>query len=174
MDAEKIKVLLIRESRYTYSPLMDRLGRDGCECYFAASKREVGSLLENHGFDLVLGPIKLKSESLYPLIGLLEGSCTTLFYSQAVEHGCWWLPALQRGKNRFGAPAFRPGEFVTVLDAAIEEIRSGKRVAPENQPHIASHHSESVSKLAYSRIVPCTASPVSVNSLSLAAQGVLA
>ena len=123
MDAPKIKVLLIHESQNTYSPLTDHLRRGGCECCFAASKREAGLLLDNHTFDLVLGPIRLKSESLYPLIGRLNGSLTTLFYSQSVEHGCWWLPALRRGQNCFGAPAFRPGEFVTVLDATIEEIR---------------------------------------------------
>jgi hypothetical protein len=140
MHASKIKVLLIRESQNTYSPLTDHLRRGGCECCFAASKREAGLLLDNNTFDLVLGPIRLKSESLYLLIGLLDGSLTTLFYSQAVEHGCWWLPALRRGQNCFGAPAFRPGEFVTVLDAIIAEIRSSMRVAAEAQPHIASQH----------------------------------
>ena len=170
MHASKIKVLLIRESQNTYSPLTDHLRRGGCECCFAASKREAGLLLDNHTFDLVLGPIRLKSESLYPLIGRLDGSLTTLFYSQPVEHGCWWLPALRRGQNCFGAPAFRPGEFVTVLDAIIAEIRSSMRVAAEAQPHIASQHSGSVVKPPYSRRVPRATLSINAKSLSLSTE----
>ena len=126
MGLDKIKVLLIREGRKTWSPLTDRLEKSECECCFAASVREVDTLLSSHDFDLVLGPLRLKSDSLYPLIGLLEGSRSTLFYSQAVENGCWWLPALWQGLNCFGAPAFRPGEFATVLD--VPHSRTGSPV----------------------------------------------
>lgn len=170
MDAAKIKVLLIHESQNTYSPLTDHLSRGGCECRFAASQREVGLLLDSHGFDLVLGPMRLKSESLYPLMGRLDGSLATLFYSQAVERGYWWLPALRRGQNCFGAPACRPGEFVTVLDATIEEIRFRVRVAAETQPHVVSQHSGAVVELPYSRRVPLTMLPISATSPSLATQ----
>jgi hypothetical protein len=173
MEAVKIKVLLIHASQNTYSPLTDHLSRSRCECCFAPSKREVGLVLDNQAFDLVLGPIQLKSESLYPLIGLLEGSVATLFYSQAVERGYWWLPALRRGQNCFGAPACRPGEFVTVLDATIEEIRSSTRVAAETQRHIAFQHSGSVVELPYPRRVPRTMLPISAKSPSLAAQEAL-
>jgi hypothetical protein len=173
MDAAKIKVLLIHQSQNTRSPLTDYLSRSGCECRFAASKREVGLLLDNHAFDLVLGPIRLKSESLYPLISLLDGSRATLFYSQPVERGYWWLPALRRGENCFGAPACRPGEFVTVLDATIEEIRSRMRVAAGTQLHNVSQHSGAVVELPYSRGVPLTMLPISAKSPSLPAQRAL-
>ena len=124
MDAKKIEVLLIRKSRNAYSPLTDRLERSGCACRLATSNKTVGVLLDNHRFDLVLSPVRVNSDSFYPLIGLLDGSHTTLFFSHAVQDGCWWLPALWRGFNCFGAPAYRPGEFVTVLDKTIEEIQS--------------------------------------------------
>ena len=173
MDVAKIKALLIHESQNTRSPLTNYLSRVGCECHFAASRQVVGLLLDKHAFDLVLGPIRLKSESLYPLIGLLDGSLATLFYSQAVERGYWWLPALRRGQNCFGAPACRPSEFVTVLDATIEEIRSSMRVAAENQLHTVSQNSGAVVELPYSRRVPLTMLPISAKSPSLPAQRAL-
>jgi hypothetical protein len=88
-------------------------------------------------------------------------SRTTLFYSQEVEDGCWWLPALRRGTNCFGAPAFRPSEFVTVLDETIEEIRSSMCVEAETQPAIASRHSGSIIAIPFSRRVSLSAIPVS-------------
>jgi hypothetical protein len=167
MDAEKIiKVLLIRKRQTAHSPLMDRLGGSGCECRVATSNQEVGVLLDNHGFDLVLGPIRLHGDSLYPLIEQLEGSRTTLFFSQAVENGCWWLPAMWRGLNCFGAPAYRSGEFATVLDKTIEEIRSSAPVV--TQPVMAFHQSSSIVNLPYSRGVPLAKLAVSAKSVRLA------
>jgi hypothetical protein len=159
MNAKKIKVLLIRSNQSAHSPLMDRLGRSGCECELATSHEKVGALLDDHGFDLVLGPIKMDSDSLYPLIGILNGSRATLFLSQPVEHGCWWLPALWRGVNCFGAPAYRPSEFVTVLDKTIEAIRSSVRMTVETQAPMAPGYSRSAVSLPNSRSLPVTELP---------------
>jgi len=126
-------------------------------------------LLDNHGFDLVLGPIRLNTNSLYPLIGLLDGSRTTLFFSQAVENGCWWLPALRRGLNCFGAPAYRPDEFVTVLDKTIEEIRSSVHVAVETQSPMASRNSSSVVTLPSCRKMSRMKLPMSATSVNFPA-----
>jgi hypothetical protein len=168
MGANKTKVLLIREGRMTWSPLTDRLGESECECCFAVSVREVDELLGKHDFDLVLAPLRLKSDSLYPLIGLLEGSRSTLFYSQAVEDGCWWLPALWRGLNCFGAPAFRPAEFATVLDATLKDIGYSRRMAEEAWIHIVPRRSVPAAKPPYPRRVSRMELPVSPKSSSLA------
>jgi hypothetical protein len=74
------------------------------------------------GFALVLSPMRLRDSSLFPLIGLLDGSGITLFYFHAVEDGCLWLPALRRGQKCFGSSAMRPSEFVAALDDVIEGI----------------------------------------------------
>ena len=170
MDAEKIKVLLIGETENTNSTLTERLVRGGCECCFAASNREVDALLDNNGFDLMLGPIRLRDDSLYPLIGLLDGSRTTLFYSQTVEDGCWWLPGLWRGLNCFGAPALRPGEFAAALEATIEDIRSRADVTVEAAPPITPHHSDSAVKLPYFGGLPHTGLLLGSESLSRSAR----
>jgi hypothetical protein len=92
-------------------------------------------LLDQRTFDLVLGPVRLESDSLYPLIDRLEGTGTTLFYSLGVEDGCWWLPALRRGENCFGEPAIHSSAFMGVLEKAIHEIRQGALMAAESLRH---------------------------------------
>ena len=115
MDAKNLKSLLIGSSG-KFSLLSSRLRNNRCDCWFGHSRQEVFRLLDNQSFDLVLGPIRLNEDSLYPLIGRLDGSDTTLFYSQAVEDSYLWLPALRWGMNCFGTSALRSSEFVTVLD----------------------------------------------------------
>ena len=103
MDTQTIDVLLIRKGQTGHSPLSNRLARRGCQCLFATSSQEIGPLLASHHCDLVLGPVRLDGDSLYPLISHLHGSRTTLFYYLIVEDGCWWLPAVWMGANCFGA-----------------------------------------------------------------------
>jgi hypothetical protein len=131
MKAQKLKVLLIRESQngQGYSPLSTRLAARGCDCRIAVSNREVDALIEEHHFDLVLGPIRLDGDSLYRLIDLLAGGNTTLFYSLGVEEGCSWLPALRRGENCFEAPAIPHKAFV----AALEKSHRGNRLYNSNR-----------------------------------------
>jgi DNA-binding NtrC family response regulator len=134
MEARKPKILLVGENPQGSSYLVSRLEGHGCECRFAASYQEACALLRKEGFDLVLSPIRLLSGSVFPLIDVLEGSGTTMFYSHAVEDSCWWLPALQKGQRCFGSPALRPSEFISQLDRIIEETQSGGRMEPTKQP----------------------------------------
>lgn len=129
MGTEMPKVLLVAESPQGCSYLAQRLQERGCHCEVAASYPETCSLLRIQHFDLVLSPMRLRDKSLFPLIDLLDGSAVTLFFSHAVEQGCWWLPALHHGERCFGSAALRPSEFVTALDDAIEKLRRDGRVA---------------------------------------------
>ena len=122
MEPRRPKALLIGESPQGSSNLAKRLQERGCECEFAVSYREACSRLMGEGFALVLSPMRLRDSSLFPLIGLLDGSGITLFYFHAVEDGCLWLPALRRGQKCFGSSAMRPSEFVAALDDVIEGI----------------------------------------------------
>jgi len=122
MEPRRAKVLLVGENAQGSSYLAKRLQGRGCECEFALSYQEACWLLRAQDFDLVLSPMRLRDDSLFALIGLLDGSGITLFYSHAVENGCWWLPALRRGQECFGSSALRPSEFVAALEEAIEEI----------------------------------------------------
>lgn len=122
MEPRRAKVLLIGENPQGFSYLAKRLQDRGCECECAVSSQQACSLLRTQPFDLVLSPMRLHDGSLFSLISLLKGSGVTLFFSHAVEDGCWWLPALRHGHDCFGSSALRPSEFVAVLDKTIEEI----------------------------------------------------
>ena len=134
------KVLMIGENPQGSSYLAKRLQERGCECEFAVSYQEACWLLRAQDFDLVLSPMRLRDGSLFPLIDLLDGSGITLFYSHAVDDGCWWLPALRHGQNCFGSSALRPSEFAAALDEAIEEVldRHAARNAQQSPVHESS------------------------------------
>jgi hypothetical protein len=169
MAAQKVDVLLIRKAQTGHSPLSNRLARRGCDCRFATSNQEVGVLLAKNDCDLVLGPIRLDGDSLYPLIGQLIGSRTTLFYYLIVEDGCWWLPAVWLGANCFGAPAIHNSDFVTVLDETIEAIRFRTRVAEEPLPRLRSRFSHSPMTFPFPREIHLPASPATAKILNIAA-----
>lgn len=116
------------------SSLVASMDRREFECSFATSCREAFLFLENREFDLVLRPTRLRDGTLYPIMSLLEGSGTTLFYSHPVERGCWWLPALQRGEKYFALPALRHREFIILLDELMKQIRRDTLAAAETQP----------------------------------------
>lgn len=134
MQTTEPRALLIGENSQGSSHLAKLLEGRGCKCSFATSYPEACSLLDTQSFDLVLGPLRLRDSSIFPLVGLLEGSNVTLFYFQPVEDGCWWLPALRRGRRCFGSDALRPSEFVVSLNGIISEMRVESQVPAENQP----------------------------------------
>ena len=151
MEPRTPKALLIGENPQGSSYLAKRLQERGCECEFAVSYQEACSLLGAQGFDLVLSPMRLRSSSLFPLIGLLDGSGITLFYSHAVEDGCWWLPALRHGQKCFGSSALRPSEFVAALDEAIEEICFRAAMERNSQQSVTPRLPSSLATLTSSR-----------------------
>ena len=95
------------------------MDKRGCECSFALPCQEAFLILRDRKFNLVLSPTSLRDGTLYSIMNLLEGSDTTVFYSHAVERGCWWLLALWRGEKCFGSSALRPSEFVPLLDQTV-------------------------------------------------------
>jgi hypothetical protein len=132
MKATKPRVLLIGEDSQGYSHLVKRLEGYGCKCRFATSYQEAISLFSVEDYDLVLSPMRLCGSSVFPLVNRLEGSGVTLFYFQAVEEGCWWLPALRWGRKCFGSCALRPSEFVASIELVIDEIQAGAPPAPKS------------------------------------------
>jgi hypothetical protein len=123
MGTRTLRVLLVGESLQSSPYLAKRLQSEKCECSLAGSYQEARSLLGSNSFDVVPCPMRWRNQNFSPLIDLLEGSGVTLFYSYGVEEGCWWLPAVWHGERCFGSSVFRPSEFVSVLDEAIEEGR---------------------------------------------------
>jgi len=117
------KVLLVGENPRGPSCLATRLQERGCHCEYASSGQQAFFSVRNHDLDLVLSPVRLQNASLFSLMELLDRSEATLFYFLVVERGGWWLPAIRNGKRCFGSSAFSPSQFVSALDAVIDEVR---------------------------------------------------
>jgi hypothetical protein len=116
------QILLITGSPMGLSFLIARLKNSGCEIDFARSCKEANGFVRNRRFDLVLSDFRLSDGSPVPLADLLIGSSTTLLYSYPVEIGCWWLPAVKKGKSCWGSLAMRPSEFIGFLDDILKEV----------------------------------------------------
>jgi hypothetical protein len=151
MKAREPQALLIGENAQGSSHLAKLLQERGCKCSFATSYQEACSLLSGERFDLVLSPTRLRDCSIFPLLGLLEGSRVTLFYFQLVEDGCWWLPALRSGRKCFGSYALRPSEFVVSLGEIIDDIQVRSQDTVEAQPASFSASSVSAVPRSWSR-----------------------
>jgi hypothetical protein len=167
-DNKRPKVLLIGENVQGFSYLASRLNNHGCECSFALSCQEAFLILRNRRFDLVLSPTSLSDGTLYSIMNLLEGSDTTVFYSHAVERGCWWLPALRRGEKCFGSSALRPSEFVPLLDQTIKDIQSDAHAVHESRPLPVFRADVFVMSPLRSRVELAAANPARVEKQGLA------
>lgn len=133
MDGRRPQVLLAGQTASDALALAENLGRWGCDLHVATTFEEACALLAERPFDLVLSDIRLADGSAYPLVTMLVGSNSTLYFFQPVREGCWWLPAVLRGEYRWGAPALRPTEFVRTLERLMEELTSA-RVHASREP----------------------------------------
>jgi hypothetical protein len=120
---ETISALVIGEAARTPSPLTTRMEARGCACEFAVSYPEARVLLKSRKYDLVLSPMRIGDSSMFTLLDLFKDSSSTLFYFVVIEDGYWWLPGVSRGQLCLGGNAFRPNEFIPVLDKAIDDLR---------------------------------------------------
>ena len=84
----------------------------------------------------MLSPVRLCGDSLFWLIDLLAGSDSSLFYYRAVEEGCCWLPPERFGQRCFGSGALRAGEFASLLDKTIGQLRALVEVSAGCQPRL--------------------------------------
>ena|ERR1700739_3406896 len=119
MQARTVAVLLVGKGARNAPTLEDHLIRRGCNVFFAISKDEAVEILKKRHFDLVLSEFLLADGSAYQLQAQLLGTDTTMFISNAVENGCWWMIALFEGQDWFGEPGMRPGEFRVRLDEIL-------------------------------------------------------
>jgi hypothetical protein len=131
MATKAPRVLLIAENPKGASFLVTRLKKWDCELHFASTCKEASQVITQQRFDLVLSQLRLRDGSAYPLTALLTGSNTRLYYSQPVEEGCWWLPALENGQSCWGTRAMAPNEFIGFLDDIVKGMKSDGAARPE-------------------------------------------
>lgn len=96
--------------------LPSRLRQWGFQCYFADTLRAASHLLSSHPVDLVLTDTRLPDGTGFHLAGILAGLPVSVFLCLPVEDSCFWLPAIDCGRDCWGSPALRPAEFTRTLE----------------------------------------------------------
>jgi response regulator RpfG family c-di-GMP phosphodiesterase len=119
MQGRKVAVLLVGKGPRNTPTLEDHLARHGCDVCFATSINEALGLFQKRHFDLVLSEFLLSDGTAYQLHPQLLDTGATMFISNAVEDGCWWMNAIFEGKDRLGEPGMRPSEFRVRLDEIL-------------------------------------------------------
>jgi CheY-like chemotaxis protein len=114
-------VLLVGQTFHSALPLTERLQRLGFQCHFVKDMRAACDLLSSQAVDLVLSKTHLSDGTGFGLMAALMGLPVTAFLCLPVEDSCFWLPAIDGGKECLGSPALRPPEFASLL----EELANG-------------------------------------------------
>jgi hypothetical protein len=90
--------------------------------------RAASDLLSSQPFDLVLSNTHLPDGTVFGLLVALAGLPVTAFLCLPVENGCFWLPAIDDGKECLGLPALRPSEFAKTLEEMTRSLGTVPRV----------------------------------------------
>lgn len=112
-----VKALFVGQSEAPFSSLYQRLRKDGCQCELVPSCSCGAELFAKYSFDLIFCSVEMKD--FEALVSATLSSPASLFRYLRVEEGCWWIPAVLRGKPCAGASALRPREFAKALDHFI-------------------------------------------------------
>jgi hypothetical protein len=112
-------VLLVGRNGSWGAAVLRSLEKFGSELSFAAPLGLTAACVRNGGFNLILLDSTVSPEQRKQMAIELAGSDVSIFYTFPVENGCWWLPALRRGENCHGAPAFRRNEFPAELERIL-------------------------------------------------------
>jgi hypothetical protein len=126
-------VLLVGRSGSWGTLVLKSLEKFGSELSFAAPQTVTSEYVRNGAYNLVLLDSTVPPEQRRQLASELLGSSVSIFYTFPVENGCWWLPALRRGHDCHGAPAFRRNEFPLELERILRN--HAEALAEDCFPH---------------------------------------
>jgi hypothetical protein len=113
-------VLLVGRNGSWGTTVLKSLAKFGSKTYFVAQDAVTSKTVTQGAFDLVLLDSTVSPEQRRQIASQLVGSETSVFYTFPVENGCWWLPALRRGQDCHGDPAFRRKEFAEELERMLD------------------------------------------------------
>jgi CheY-like chemotaxis protein len=121
-------VLLVGQNWHSAQALSERLHRWGFRCHLASNMRAASDLLSSHPVDLVLSNTHLSDGTGFGLLAALAGLPVTVFLCLPVEDSCFWLPAIDGGKDCLGLPALRPSEFASALEEMAQSLAAAPSV----------------------------------------------
>ena len=114
-------VLLVGRNGSWGTLVLKSLAKFGSELFYVAPAIVTSKYVRNGAYHLILLDSTVPSEQRKQLVAELIGSDSSVFYTFPVENGCWWLPALRRGQDCHGAPAFRRNEFPFELERILRD-----------------------------------------------------
>jgi hypothetical protein len=115
-------VLLVGRSGSWGSVVLRSLQKFECGVSYESPQRVTPEFARSGGYDLILLDSTVPQEQRRELAAALSGSGASIFYTFPVESGCWWLPALRRGEDCHGTPAFRRNEFTPELERILGSL----------------------------------------------------
>jgi CheY-like chemotaxis protein len=134
MTSSGLTVLLVGKGPRKSPILQNYLEKRGCNVCFATSQEEAIELFHLRRFDVVLSEFMLADGTAYQLIPPLLGTNTTMFFSNAVEDGCWWMTAVFDGQDLSSNPGMRPAQFARRLDQILSDKLSRSNNQPSRKP----------------------------------------
>jgi hypothetical protein len=91
------------------------------ELFFVAPHIVTPEYVRKSACSLILLDSTVPPEQRRQLASELAGANVSIFYTFPVENDCWWLPALRRGQDCHGSPAFRRNEFPHELERILRD-----------------------------------------------------
>ena len=120
-------VLPVGQSFRSADALTDRLQRRGFRSRVTSSVRSASDLIRSSPVDLLLSKTHLPDGTGFGLLGTLVGFRFTAFLCLPLQDGCFWLPAIDAGKQCLGLPALRPREFASTLEKMARSLAAAPR-----------------------------------------------
>lgn len=112
-------ILLVGRTGSWGTLVLKSLEKFRSELSFAAPSSVTPGYARARSYNVILLDSTVSPEQRRQLVAELTGSEASIFYTFPVENGCWWLPALRRGENCLGTPAFRRNEFPFELERIL-------------------------------------------------------
>jgi hypothetical protein len=113
-------VLLVGRNGSWGATVLRSFEKFGSALSYVTPQTATPEYVKNGAFHLILLDSTVSADQRRRLAFELAGSNVSIFYTFPVENGCWWLPALRRGLDCHGAPAFRRNEFPPELERILE------------------------------------------------------
>jgi response regulator RpfG family c-di-GMP phosphodiesterase len=114
--------LLVGQNLHSARALKDKLHRWKFQYHFASNIRAASDLLNSHPVDLVLSNTYLPDGTGFGLLAALDHIPVTAYLCLPVENSCFWVPAIDVGKECLGLPALRPSEFVRTREEMVRYL----------------------------------------------------
>jgi hypothetical protein len=131
MTNSVINVLLVGTDFHARArDFIERLRRRGFRCHFADTRRAAFEFLKSHDADVVLSQMRLSDGSGFGMVAALTGLPVSAFLCLPIGDSCFWLPAMDQGRNCWGPEKLTPADLLRALETLGCRMHDGPLVMP--------------------------------------------